>query len=251
MSNRERTVVVGATSAMAQHCTRLWAARGNGDFVLLGRDLERLELVRQDMLTRFPGMGVETMAQDLTDAQAIAQAVQRIFHTGSVHRVLIAHGHLPDQTACEDDIGLLEHTLRVNGLSPVLWAQAFARNMVSQPHPGTLCVIGSVAGDRGRRSNAFYGAAKSMVATCMQGLQHRHANSPLRCVLVKPGPTRTPMTQGLDIPDGRLAPVESVAADIVKAMDKGWPVLYTPAKWRLIMAVIRAMPAFLFNKLNI
>ncbi|MFM7026310.1 MAG: SDR family NAD(P)-dependent oxidoreductase [Limnohabitans sp.] len=251
MSHRKRTIVVGATSAMAVHCMRLWAERGDTDFVLIGRDAVRLDHVRQDLQTRFTPLDVTTLALDLTDPQAVSKTVRHIAQAGPIDRVLIAHGSLPDQQACEQDLGLLHETLMVNGVSPVLFAQAFALPMAMQSHPSVLCVIGSVAGDRGRKSNAFYGAAKSMVSTCLQGLQHRHAGTPLQCVLIKPGPTRTPMTQGLDMPDSRLASVESVSADIVQAMERGQAVRYTPAKWRWIMWMIRNMPAALFNKLNI
>lgn len=251
MSHRKRTIVVGATSAMAVHCARLWAQRGDTDFVLLGRDAGRLGHVRQDLQTRWPQLKVETTALDLSNPQAISEIARQLGATGPIDRVLIAHGSLADQQACEQDLGLLCDTLMVNGVSPVLLAQAFAKEMAAQPHPSVLGVIGSVAGDRGRKSNFFYGAGKSMVATCLQGLQHRHAGTLLRCVLLKPGPTRTPMTQGLDIPDSRLASVESVSADIVQAMDRGQAVRYTPAKWRWIMWVIRSMPSVIFNKLNI
>ena len=251
MTDQKRTVVVGATSAMALHCLRLWAESGDRNFVLLGRDPKRLLHVGQDLQTRFPQIKVETRALDLTNPQAIADTAEDIAQTGPIYRVLIAHGSLPDQNACEQNIKLLHNTLIVNGVSPVLFAQAFATHMAIQPNESTLCVIGSVAGDRGRKSNAFYGAGKSMVATCIQGLQHRYAGTKLKCILIKPGPTRTPMTEKLDIPDSRLASVESVAADIVEAMDHGVQVLYTPAKWRWIMWVIRSLPASIFNKLNI
>ncbi len=251
MTDQKQTVVVGATSAMALHCVRLWANRGDRNFVLLGRDAQRLEHLSQDVQTRFPQVKVETRVLDLMDPQAITDTAQDIAQMGPIYRVLIAQGSLPDQKACEQDIHLLHNTLIINGVSPVLFAQAFAAHMAIQPHDSTLCMIGSVAGDRGRKSNAFYGAGKSMAATCMQGLQHRYADTQLKCVLIKPGPTRTPMTEKLNISDGSLASVESVAADIVKAMDRGVPVLYTPAKWGFIMWVIRSLPAFIFNKLNI
>ncbi len=236
---------------MALHCARIWAARGESDFVLIGRDAQRLAHAGMDLQTRFPEVKFETRVVDFTNGQAISDTAKQIAQTGPIHRVLIAHGQLPDQQACEKDINLLQSSLIINGVSPVLFAQAFAHHMAKQPHDSTLCVIGSVAGDRGRKSNLFYGAGKSMVATCIQGLQHRYADTQLSCVLIKPGPTRTPMTAMLNIPDGRLASVESVAIDIVKAMDTRVHVLYTPWKWRWIMWVIRQLPASIFNKLNI
>ena len=112
-------------------------------------------------------------------------------------------------------------------------------------------MIGSVAGDRGRRSNYVYGAAKGLVERYLEGLRHRLAGTGVRVVLVKPGPTDTPMTAHLKSAGVRLAPVEQVAADIVRACDRGRAVVYTPAKWALIMAVIRNLPRAVFDRMDI
>ena len=43
---------------------------------------------------------------------------------------------------------------------------------------------------------------------------------------------------------------EVVAAIVRRAADRGGPVVYAPARWRLIMAIIRSIPAAIFNKMN-
>ena len=122
--------------------------------------------------------------------------------------------------------------------------------MVTANH-GTVAVIGSVAGDRGRKKNYVYGAAKGLVTRYVQGLQHRLAGTNVKVVLIKPGPTDTPMTKLQKEQGVKLAPVEDVASAIVAGIEKGTAVVYTPKKWWLIMLVIRHLPAFIFNKLNI
>lgn len=107
-------------------------------------------------------------------------------------------------------------------------------------------VVGSVAGDRGRQSNYLYGAAKAMVAVGVAGLQHRLANNDVSITLIKPGPTATPMTDHLRGGTLRLAKAERVGADIVRGIDRRTPVLYTPTKWALIMAVIKRLPRRIF-----
>ena len=140
--------------------------------------------------------------------------------------------------------------LTVNGISPVLFAEAFAGPMQKANH-GTLAIIGSVAGDRGRKSNYVYGAAKGLVARYAQGLQHRLAGTGVKVVLIKPGPTNTPMTAHLKQQGARLANVEDVARLIVKGINQGKPVVYAPGKWALIMMIIRNLPDIVFNKLDI
>ena len=116
---------------------------------------------------------------------------------------------------------------------------------------GTLAIIGSVAGDRGRKSNYIYGAAKGLVARYAQGLQHRLANTNVKVVLIKPGPTDTPMT-ALQKQEGmKLAKVDDVAAMIVNGIARGKPVIYAPGKWALIMMVVRHIPSAVFNRINI
>ena len=127
-------------------------------------------------------------------------------------------------------------------------AEVFAQQM-EQVGRGTIAVIGSVAGDRGRKTNYVYGAAKGMVERYVQGMQHRFAHSKITIVLIKPGPTATPMTEHL--PQRGMASAEAVASRIIAAIDAGTPVAYVPAKWAIIMMVIRHLPRAIFNKLNI
>jgi decaprenylphospho-beta-D-erythro-pentofuranosid-2-ulose 2-reductase len=241
-------VIIGATSAIAEHCARLWAAPGVS-LTLVGRDAGRLGRVAADLRVRSPGGELKVKSGDLLDARAIRALADAIVQDGMPDRVLIAHGALPDQQACQRDLGAAFEALQVNALSPVLFAEAFAGHM--EPHGGVITLIGSVAGDRGRRSNYVYGAAKGLVTRYAQGLQHRLAGSGsrLRVVLVKPGPTATPMTAHL--PQRGLAPVEAVARRIVDGSAAGMPVVYAPGKWGALMLVIRHLPAFVFNRMSI
>ena len=102
-----------------------------------------------------------------------------------------------------------------------------------------IVIIGSVAGDRERKSNYSYGAAKGLVTRYAQGLQHRFAGTEVRVILIKPGPTDTPMTRSLSPINGKLklAPVEQVAKEIVAGINKGTNVIYTPQKWQLIIMI--------------
>lgn len=250
MNGKQRIAIVGATSAIAEQCARLWAQRDAVQLILIGRQRERLERVATDLRVRSPQVETEVVEADFLDPDAIRSGVERIVGTGAIDIALIAHGSLPDQTACQSDLQNCAQALQINGVSPVLYAEAFAHHF-AQANRGTLALIGSVAGDRGRRSNYVYGAAKGMVDRYLQGLQHRFAGSGVRVVLIKPGPTDTPMTAHLKISGAKLAPVESVALQIVEGINRGSAVIYTPGKWRLIMLVIRHLPAFIFNKLNI
>ena len=242
-----RIVVIGATSLIAQHVLRQWIATGPADVHLVGRDAERLDGVGRDLAVRSPESTTTTHVVDVLDLAAV-EALAADLTAQPLDLVLIAHGTLPEQADCQGDRALAARTLLVNGNSVVLAAEAFVARM-DHARAATVVVIGSVAGDRGRRTNYVYGSAKALVATYVEGLQHRLAGRPLQVVLVKPGPTATPMTAGLGMP--RLARPEEVATAIVRGVERGTPVIYAPPLWRVIMLVIRHLPRVVFNRLSI
>jgi short-subunit dehydrogenase len=250
MNYKKRIVIVGATSAIAEHCARLWLLEQPADLTLVGRDVQRIERVATDLKVRSPQSDIRIIKAEFLDPESIDATVGDIFNSGPIDIVLIAHGSLPDQTECQKDLVSCRDAIEINGVSPVLFAEAFANEM-EKLNRGTIALIGSVAGDRGRKSNYVYGAAKGLVTRYAQGLQHRLAASRVKVVLIKPGPTDTPMTAHLKGKGAKLAPVEDVAKQIVDAIDAGRPLVYTPRKWQLVMSIIQHLPRAVFNKLDI
>jgi short-subunit dehydrogenase len=246
----QKIVIVGATSSIAQRCARLWVS-GATSVHLVGRDSARLDVVAADLRVRGPQAHIVTETVDFESAAAIEELVVRLDNAvDGVDLVLVAHGSLPNQMECEADLRQMEAAIHLNALSPVMFAEAFSKRMDAR-NRGTLAVIGSVAGDRGRQSNYVYGAAKGLVSTYLEGLQHRFAGRGIRIVLIKPGPTETPMTAHLKGGKMSLARVDDVATTIVKGVERGALEIYAPGKWRWIMMIIRHLPRFVFNKMRI
>ena len=251
--NTRHIAIIGATSAIAAHCARLWAEREPLTLTLAGRNEEKLRQIAADLQVRSPAAQITVRAwADMTSPAAIAACVASLCDPAPPDVALIAFGSLPDQAACEQDLQANAQALNVNGVAPALFAEALA-NAMQPTGRGTVAVIGSVAGDRGRKSNYVYGAAKGLVTRYMQGLQHRLAlqKSAVRAVLVKPGPTDTPMTAHLKASGAKMATPEEVARCIVRGIDRGQPVIYAPGKWALVMLVVRCLPRFVFNRVYI
>lgn len=246
----KRIVIIGATSSIAEHCARLWLGSGATALTLVGRDTVKTEALAADLRVRSSAASIVALTADFADPARIGALAAQLGAQGEIDCVLIAHGSLPDQPTCQADLQACREALAVNGISPVLFAEAFATEFARQGR-GTLIVIGSVAGDRGRRSNYVYGAAKGLVTRYVQGLQHRFAGTAVKAVLAKPGPTDTPMTAHLKQQGGKLASVEAVAAAIVSGAERGVAVVYAPKKWAVIMMIIRHLPAVIFNKMNV
>lgn len=250
VEHKKRMVIIGASSAIAMHCARLWVEQEPLILTLVCRDQQKTAQIAADLMVRNPQTEIQIMVADFLKPQAIQQCVDALVAQGPLHVVLIAHGSLPEQALCEQDLDLCHDALAINALSPVLFAEAFAGAM-QKVNQGTLAIIGSVAGDRGRKSNYVYGAAKGLISRYAQGLQHRLAQTGVRVVLIKPGPTNTPMTAHLQQKAGALAAPEEVAKIITTGISKGKAVIYAPAKWAVIMLIIKHLPNFIFNRMDI
>jgi short-subunit dehydrogenase len=245
-----KIVVIGATSAIAEHCCRLWLAEQAAELTLIARDMAKAERIAADLRVRSAASTIAVQACDFHDVAAIDGLATALAAGGAIDIVLIAHGWLADQQACQEDLALTRQALEVNALSPILFAEAFAKQLVKAGR-GTIAIIGSVAGDRPRRANYTYGAAKSFVAHYAEGMAHRFAGTGVAIVVIKPGPTDTPMTANLKAQGRRLASVESVAARSVAGIRRRQAIVYAPPIWWPIMLIIRHLPRFVFNRLPI
>ncbi|MHB8885616.1 MAG: SDR family NAD(P)-dependent oxidoreductase [Methylovirgula sp.] len=242
-------IILGATSAIAEATARLYAGEG-ADLLLVGRQADRLASIAADLKLRGAAR-VEVVIRDLAAMAEIGTDFTKfVTALGGVDHVLLAYGILGDQAAAERDLDAADAMLRINFNSAVAWTLA-AADVLERQGRGSLVVLGSVAGDRGRRANFIYGAAKAGLATLVEGIAHRFASNGPRAVIVKPGPTITPMTDGF-VRNGLLwASPEQVAAVVRRSADHGGPVAYAPWFWRFIMLIIRFLPASIFNRLSI
>ncbi|SEQ56777.1 hypothetical protein SAMN04488038_1084 [Solimonas aquatica] len=243
--NELRVLIIGATSAIAQACARIWAARG-AQLLLAARDAPRGEAIAADLRLR-GAAAVHCLRYDAgLPPQSLLDALSGI---GMPDIVLIAHGSLPDQARCEHALEALHEAYRINALSVLELATLLGEALRAQGH-GTLAVIGSVAGDRGRASNYVYGSAKAAVAAFLSGLRQRLHGSGVNVLTIKPGFVDTPMTR--DFAKNALwAQPETIAAGIVRAIEQGRAVVYLPGWWRWLMLLIRLIPEPLFRRLRL
>jgi len=214
-------------------------------FFLVARSKEKLTAVAQDLLVR-GAPRVDMIVADLDDTQAHAQMLAvATSQLGTVDLVLLAHGVLGDQPAAERDYFAAEPILVTNFLSAVSLLTWLANYFESQGR-GTMAVISSVAGDRGRKSNYVYGASKAALDAFLSGLRNRCDRSGVQVLTIKPGFVATPMTA--HVPRNRLfATPEQVAHGILKAIRTRKDVVYVPWFWRPIMAIIKAVPERIFK----
>jgi len=245
----QRILILGATSAIAESTARLFAARG-ARLYLVARNQEKLNAIAADLRVR-GAASVESALADLDDTSAHPTLLQHATQSlGGLDIAILAHGILGDQPRAESDFEHAAHILHTNLTSPVSLLTWLA-NFCAQQHHGTLAVFSSVAGDRGRKSNYVYGASKAGLTAFLGGLRNRIDREGVHVLTIKPGPVKTPMTQGMKGYD-KFADVHKVAAAIVKAIDARTDVLYVPfIPWLPVMFIVRHIPERIFKKLNL
>jgi decaprenylphospho-beta-D-erythro-pentofuranosid-2-ulose 2-reductase len=243
-----KVLIVGATSAIAEAAARIFAERGDALF-LVGRNSAALETIAADLRVRgAKDVGVETLdANDLDAHDPMLDRAEQLL--GGMDTVLIAYGTLSDQKACERSAALTVKEIGNNAVSVAALLTSIAVRF-EQRRAGSIAVISSVAGDRGRQSNYVYGSAKALVTAFLSGLRQRLYKSGVAVITIEPGFVDTPMTAAFR--KGFLwAKPQQVAAGIVRAIDRSRAVVYLPGFWRPIMFIIRAIPETLFRRLSL
>ena len=241
-------LILGATSAIAKHTTRLFAADEH-NLYLVSRNEDKLKSMKQDMLVR-GATAVNYESIDLSDDENHSDLIKRATGTmGSIDTVLIAYGTLGDQKTCEASYENTLKDLQVNCLSVISLLTLLA-NQLEQQGSGTIAVLSSPSGDRGRQSNYIYGTAKGALTIFLQGLRNRLTKSKVHVLTIKPGFVDTPMTK--DFKKGLLwVSPEVISKGIYNAIKKKREVVYLPFFWRYIMIIIKTIPEKIFKYLSL
>lgn len=242
----ERLLIIGATSAIATAVARRYAARA-ARIGLIGRRADALEALAADLRVR-GAAEVDTWVLDANDVARHAACLGAAWRRfDGIDHVLVAHGVLPDQAECQASVAAALASFDTNARS-VLALLTDLANRFEQQGSGAIGVISSPAGDRGRASNYVYGAAKAAVTNLASGLRHRLARKGVRVLTILPGFVDTPMTAAFPKGGPLWAAPEKVAADIDRALARGFGAVYTPWFWRWIMLLIKHVPERLFVK---
>lgn len=238
-------LIIGANSAIAEAVAREYATQ-QCRLYLIARNEQRLTTIANDLKVR----GATEVVVDILDADHFSEhekAIQKVINTlQTIDVALIAHGVLGDQKNLEKDAEATIKNFNTNAVSVISLLTILANQFETQKK-GTIAVITSVAGDRGRQSNYVYSSAKAAISCFLQGLRNRLFFFNVNVLDIKPGFVDTPMVAHFK-KSALWAQPKDVAKDIVKAIKKKKDILYTPFFWRYIMLIIKHVPEFIFKK---
>ncbi len=244
----KKILILGATSAIAESCAKIWARKGASLF-LVGRNEEKLNKINSDLKLN----GSKEIFSYLMNLNTIEEHKKMLDvaqnKLGDLNIILIAYGNLPNQENCEEDVSTTLDEIKTNAISTIALLTEISK-ILSKKKSGTIAVITSVAGDRGRASNYVYGSAKAMVSTFLSGLRQRLDKSNISVVDIKPGFIDTPMTKNYKKNFLWSSP-EKISPKIVKAIDNGESEIYVPSFWKIIMLIIKYIPGFIYKKIRL
>lgn len=243
-----KVAILGATKGMGRALARRLAERGETLF-LLGHEPQDLERSARDLEVRAGKGTVGTAGCDLLRPETFAPALEAAERgMGGLDTVVVSAALFGTQERLEEDPGLALRLLTANFAHTVAFCEEARRRLLTRGG-GTLCAFSSVAGDRGRKPVVLYGATKAGLSYYLEALDHKYRAQGLRTVCVKPGFVKTGMTAGLKPPPFAGEP-EAVAAQVLRAIDRGTPVVYAPGIWRWVMLVIRNLPRAVMRRIG-
>lgn len=248
MTTARKVLILGATSAMARATAAAFARRGDSLY-LAARDADEAARIAADLEVRYQVSACHG-AFDITDIDSHTGFVKQVVNAiGGIDGVVLAAGFMAEQADAAADFKQVEKMVQVNYLGAMSVLDQCARYLQEQ-QSGFIVGISSVAGDRGRQSNYYYGSTKGALSIYLTGLRNKLQAAGVHVMTVKPGFVDTAMTYGIK---GMflVASPASVGESIVRAVDKKRDVVYLPWFWRYIMLIIRHIPEFVFKRLKL
>ena len=244
-----KAVILGATSGMGRAVARLLAARGEQLF-LLGRDEVELARSAADLAVRGGQRPEPRYARcDLEEPTGFGPALDAADQAlNDFDTVIVTAAMFASQDELEADVALTRRLVTVNYANTVVFCEHVRQRLLSRGG-GSLTVFSSVAGDRGRKSVGIYGSSKAGLSTYLEALDHRYHAAGLHVLCVKPGFVKTSMTAGLKAPPFAGEP-EAVAVDVIRAIERRRPLVYSPSIWGFIMWVIRRLPRLVMRRVS-
>ena len=240
-------LIVGATSLLGRSLTRDYAALG-WNVVLAGRDAGEVGRVASDVAIRTRS-NIATIVLDLADPDSIDAAATEVLHRGVPDIVIVVAGSIDGLSKSPYDSTVAQNLLAVNYAGPASFIGALLPALKAAPG-SMVAFVSSVAGDRGRRTNFVYGAAKAALNTYCQGLRALLAPNNVGVLTIKLGYMDTRLAYGVAPAMLTCSPAYAAKA-IRRSIERRRMVVYVPGFWRLIGMVVRAIPEWVFVRLSI
>jgi len=237
----KRAIVIGASSGIGMEVAKLLLSDGWH----IGIAARRTELL-QELQQRNPEhVEIETIDVNKEDAEDLLLSLIAV--TGGMDLFFYASGIGKQNHTLEADIELRTVETNAMGFTRMI---GLAYRYMADHGGGHIAAITSIAGTKGLGPAPSYSATKAFQNTYLQALEQqahsRHLN--IRITDIRPGFVATALLN-----DGRSYPMmlrkEDVAYEIVEAIGKGRHIRVIDWRWRLVTALWRRIPRWIWRRL--
>jgi decaprenylphospho-beta-D-erythro-pentofuranosid-2-ulose 2-reductase len=239
-------LILGASSDMAIAIAEKFASRGF-NIQLAARNVSRLEALQSDLAIKY------TSRVSIHEFDALAYDTHESFFSELEPKpdvTVCVFGFLGENDKAAEDWDQASKIINTNYTGAVSILNIIARYYASQ-HEGVIAAISSVAGERGRQSNYFYGSAKAGFTAYLSGLRNSMYHHGVHVATIQPGFVYTKMTENMELPKMLTAKPEEVADAVYSTVTNKKNVVFVKWYWRYIMMIIKNIPEFVFKKLKL
>ena len=243
----QNIVLLGGTSEIGLAIVSEFLKKGPAKVTLAAReDSPRIEAAREE-ITAAGASEVKVVPFDATNFASHQEAVDEALADGDVDVAIVAFGSLGDQEQLWQDQQAAVASAETNFTAPVSVGVLLGQKFKEQGH-GSIVALSSVAGQRVRRSNFVYGAAKAGMDAFYLNLGEALREHGVNVLVVRPGQVRTKMTEGMS-----EAPLTVNREDVAKAtvqavLDKRGAIFVHPL-FEYVSLAFKFIPQAIFRKL--
>jgi len=238
-------LIIGASSDIGRAIGHEYARNGYNIY-LAARDEEKIKHDAYDLAIRYR-VKVKPCGLDVLDFGSHEKFYASL--PEPPFGVICVAGYLGDHEKAKKDFTEIKKIIDTNYTGCVSILNTCAREFEKRKR-GFIVGISSVAGDRGRQSNYYYGSAKAGLTAYLSGLRGRMHNSDVHVLTVKPGYVYTRMTEHLKLPGLLTVTPDYTAGRVYRAQQKNKDTVYIKWIWRWIMTVIKCLPENVFKKMK-
>jgi NAD(P)-dependent dehydrogenase (short-subunit alcohol dehydrogenase family) len=208
-------LITGAASGIGRRLAEVLGAEG-ARVAALDLQADGLAALEADLKAR--GGRCAVAVADVTDADAVRDAVAQLEgQVGPIDLLIASAGIGRETSAIDFPIDLVARTIQINLIGVANSIAAVLPGM-RERRRGHLAVLSSLASYRGLPRMAAYCASKAGVNALMDALRVELRPLGIACTTICPGWIRTPMTEGVGLPNVPMLTVDDAVRRIVAAL---------------------------------
>jgi short-subunit dehydrogenase len=243
-------LITGASSGLGAEMARQFGAKGY-DLALCARRTDRLEDLRDEILTAQPGQRVELRALDVNDDAQVFD-VFRGFRDdfGRLDRVIVNAGLGKGAPLGTGHYDANRETAMTNFVAALCQAEA-AMEIFRQQDAGHLVLVSSMSAMRGMpKSMTVYAATKAALSHLGEGLQYELLGKPIKVTVLHCGYIASEMNEKVQQQVKFMVSTQDGVRSMVDAIEKQKAHAYVPAlPWTALAPVMKHAPLPLLKRL--